>query len=73
MIIVVISVLLMTIALAYIGYKDVAALFAVLFWILVKLPMAMLCFSLGIIFCASLVFIPLGEGCFSMVKKLLFA
>lgn len=70
---VILSVLLMTLALAYIGYKDVAALIAILFWVMVKLPIAMLCFSLGIIFCASLVFIPFGERCFKMVKELLVA
>ena len=71
MIYVILAVLLMTLGLAYVGYRDIAALFALLFWVLIKLPIAMVCFSLGIIFCASLVFLPLGAGCFQMVKKLL--
>ena len=70
---VILSVLLMTLALAYVGHKDMVALFAILFWVLVKLPIAMICFSLGVIFCASLVLIPIGEKCFNMVKELLIA
>lgn len=40
-------------------------------WLFIKLPLALICFTLALVFCLSLILIPLGIVCFKIGLRLL--
>lgn len=52
-------------------FKFTRAMFLILFWIFIKLPFAVLMAFLGIVFCITILLIPIGKGCFNLAWKLL--
>lgn len=49
-----------------------ALLLGGVFWFLVRLPLAIIMFVMGIVFCCTLILIPLGILCFRGALRLLF-
>ena len=54
------------------GFKITGSIFGILFWIVVKLPVAMLLFVFGLFLCISIILIKPGIGCMKMAGELLF-
>lgn len=53
-----------------IGFKITGALFAILLWVVIKLPLAILLWVIGIVCCCTILLIPLGVGCFKSGLRL---
>lgn len=49
-----------------IGFKLTGALLAALFWLCIKLPIACLVLALAIIFCCTIILIPVGIALFKV-------
>lgn len=58
--------------LLWLGFHLTGALLSALFWLFVRLPLALLVFCLGIALCATLLLIPLGLKCFRLALEILF-
>ena len=54
-----------------IGFKLTGALLAALFWLCIKLPIACFVLALAIIFCCTIILIPVGIGLFKVGVRLL--
>ncbi len=54
-----------------IGFKLTGALLAALFWLCIKLPIACLVLALAIIFCCTIILIPVGIALFKFGVTLL--
>ena len=52
-------------------YKFTSAMFLILFWVFIKLPFAILLAFLGVVFCITILLIPVGKGCFNLAWELL--
>ncbi len=52
-------------------FKFTGAVFSVLFWLFVKLPCAIILAILGVVFCITILLIPVGKGCFRLAGDLL--
>lgn len=53
-----------------ISFKITGALFAILLWVVIKLPLAILMWVVGIVCCCTILLIPLGVGCFKSGLRL---
>lgn len=54
----------------WIGFKITGALFTALFWLCIKLPLAICFCGIGLVFFITIIFIPLGKGCFNIASSL---
>ena len=52
-------------------FKFTGAVFSVLFWLFVKLPCAIILAILGVVFCITILLIPVGKGCLGLAGDLL--
>ena len=52
-------------------FKFTGAVFSVLFWLFIKLPCALVLAVLGVLFCITIILIPVGKGCFGLAGDLL--
>lgn len=52
-------------------FKFTGAVFSVLLWLFVKLPCAILLAILVVVFCITVLLIPVGKGCFNFAGDLL--
>lgn len=52
-------------------FKFAGAVFSVLFWLFIKLPVAFGLAILGVVCCVTIILIPIGKGCFHMAGDLL--
>lgn len=64
MIICLLLVLALLVLLLGIGLKLTGALLTALFWLFIKLPLACIVLALAIVFCCTIILIPLGIGLF---------
>ena len=55
----------------YIGFLITGAFLSAFFWLFVRLPAALFFIALGAAFCVTLIFIPLGIGCFKLAFQVL--
>ncbi len=53
-------------------FSGLGLLFSLLFWVGVKLPLAIILFAIGTVFCCTIIFIPIGLGCMKHALRLLF-
>lgn len=67
----IICLLLILTVLLGIGFKLTGALLAALFWLCIKLPIACFVLALAIIFCCTIILIPVGIGLFKVGVRLL--
>lgn len=56
----------------WLGFHVAGALLSAAIWLFVKLPLAVFMACMGLIFCATILLIPLGGKCFSFAGSLLF-
>ena len=56
---------------SWLCFKFTGAVFSVLFWLFVKLPCAIILVLIGVVFCVTILLIPVGKGCFSLAGDLL--
>lgn len=56
----------------WLGFKVTGALFAALLWLFFKLPLALCLICLGLLCFVTILFIPLGKGCFHLANILVF-
>lgn len=52
-------------------FKFTGAVFSVLFWLFIKLHCALVLAVLGVLFCITIILIPVGKGCFGLAGDLL--
>lgn len=52
-------------------FKFTSIVFSVLLWLFVKLPCAIILVLIGVVFCAMILLIPVGKGCFRLAGDLL--
>ena len=52
-------------------FKFTGAVFSVLFWLFIKLPCAIILAMLGVMFCITILLLPVGKGCFNLARGLL--
>ena len=50
----------------WICFKFTNIVFSVLLWLFVKLPCAIILVLIGVVFCVTILLIPVGKGCFSL-------
>ena len=55
----------------WICFKFTGAVFSVLFWLFIKLPCAIILAMLGVLFCITIILIPVGKGCLGLAGDLL--
>lgn len=55
--------LLILCGLFWLGFKITGAMLSMALWLFVRLPLAIVLFGIGIAFCVTIIFIPLGLGC----------
>ena len=55
----------------WLGLKVTGAILTACIWLFIKVPLAMICLVLGVLFCITLVFIPIGAVCLKAGIKLL--
>ena len=55
----------------WICFKFTSIVFLVLLWLFVKLPCAIILVLIGVVFCVTILLIPVGKGCFSLAGDLL--
>lgn len=70
MIILIVSLFLLSILFG-VAYRLTGALLAAVIWLGIKLPLAIMFFALGVVFCITLILIPIGIGCFKIGIRLL--
>ena len=51
-------------------FKFASMMFSFLLWLFIKLPCAILLVLLGVVFCITILLIPVGKGCFNLAWKL---
>lgn len=56
----------------WVGFKVTGALFAALFWLVIKLPLALCLWTVGMAFCCTIILIPVGICLFKAGGSLLF-
>lgn len=56
----------------WLGFRLTGAFLSALFWLFIKLPLAVVVFCVGIAFCATLILIPVGVKFFPLALKILF-
>ena len=54
----------------WICFKFTSIVFSVLLWLFVKLPCAIILGLIGVVFCVTILLIPVGKGCFSLAGAL---
>ncbi|MCH5253962.1 MAG: hypothetical protein J1F41_03485 [Lachnospiraceae bacterium] len=52
-------------------FKITGVMFSILFWLCIKLPCAILMAFLGIVFCITILLMPIGKDCFNLARKVL--
>jgi len=57
--------------LLWVGWKCTGALLSILIWLVVKVPLFLVFSILGVAFCVTLIFIPVGMKCFKTGVKIL--
>lgn len=55
----------------WICFKFTSVVFSVLLWLFVKLPCAIILVLIGVVFCITILLIPVGKGCFRFAGDLL--
>ena len=55
----------------WMGFKITGAVFTVLFWLFVKVPLGLTLAVLGLVLCVTILLIPLGIGCLKLAFKLI--
>ena len=55
----------------WICFKFTSIVFSVLLWLFVKLPCAIMLVLISVVFCVTILLIPVGKGCFSLAGDLL--
>ena len=55
----------------WIGFKLTGAFFMACFWLLREVPLAIVVLAIGLVFCCTLILLPVGIGCFKAGMKLL--
>lgn len=55
----------------WIGYHVTGALLAAAIWLFIKLPFALILGCLGVVFCITILLIPLGVKCFKFALGIL--
>lgn len=55
----------------WVGFHVTGALLAAAFWLLIKLPFALILGGLGLVFCVTILLIPLGVKCFKLAFEIL--
>ena len=55
----------------WICFKFTSIVLSVLLWLFVKLPCAIILVLIGVVFCVTVLLIPVGKGCFSLAGDLL--
>lgn len=55
-----------------IGFYVTGALLAAVIWLCIKLPLAMIVACMGLMFCMTIILIPLGSKLFGLAGSLLF-
>lgn len=55
----------------WICFKFTSIVFSVLLWLFVKLQCAIILVLIGVVFCVTILLIPVGKGCFSLTGDLL--
>lgn len=58
--------------LCWIGFTITGAILGMIFWVCVKLPLAIFFGSLGLALCLTIFLFPLGKGCFDIAGDILF-
>ncbi len=56
----------------WVGFKVTGAMLSALIWLVIKLPIAVVVFCLGIACCATLLLIPVGLKLFGAAGRILF-
>jgi len=56
----------------WIGYHVTGALLSAAIWLFIKLPFAIIMACLGVVFCVTILLIPLGVKCFKFAGNILF-
>ncbi len=56
----------------WLGFKLTGAMLSVALWLLIRLPLAIFLFGMGIVFCVTIIFIPLGLGCLRAAGRVAF-
>jgi len=60
-------------AVLWLAFKCTGLCLSILLWLFIKLPIAMFLWSLGLVFCCTLLLIPIGTAMFRMGGNILFA
>lgn len=53
------------------GYAITGFALKTVFWVVVKLPLSLICFAFGLVCCCTLILIPLGFALFALGVKIL--
>lgn len=56
----------------WMGYHITDALLSAAIWLLIKLPLAIMVFCLGVACCVTLLLTPIGLKCFGLAGRILF-
>lgn len=56
----------------WLGFSITGAMLSACFWLIVKLPIAVVLFSIGLTCCITILLIPLGLKCFKLAGRILF-
>ena len=64
--------LFILILLCRIGFYVTGAFLSMILWVVFKLPLALFLMLIGILFCCTLILIPLGIACFKGAINILF-
>lgn len=52
--------------LLWVGFKITGALLSAVFWLLVRVPLALILWAVGILLCCTILLIPIGKWVFKM-------
>lgn len=55
----------------WVGFHITGALLTALIWLCIKLPLALIIMCLGLVFCVTILLIPLGGKCFKFALDIL--
>lgn len=56
----------------WLGFSITGALLSAWIWLIIKLPIAVIVFSIGLACCITILLIPLGFRCFKLAGRILF-
>lgn len=56
----------------WLGFSITGALLSACIWLIIKLPIAVIVFSIGLACCITILLIPLGFRCFKLAGRILF-